>query len=207
MDSRFLLDEADASAAAAEFARSQAWAFDIYDNFFNQTGAYIGVDCSFSGFTLAVANSADNGAAYNAYLDSWIQQFMGCPIVEEAGALSYGLLPSELAGHVYTTADLNELSSIFVDGINNSLACAGDCIGNADGGVEPPSLAPLTPEQIASIRAELAYLQSQVSTSLVDSGSFSFSADPSCDPSTSCMALCPSPDAGTDAGTSDASGD
>jgi hypothetical protein len=62
----------------------------------------------------------------------------------------------------------------------------------SDGG-EPPSVAPLTSDQIASIQAELAYLQSQVSTSLVDSGSLSFTADPSC---ASCFALCPSSDAG-----------
>jgi hypothetical protein len=196
-DSRFLLNEADASTGGAESARSSSWAFDIYNNFFNRTGAYVAGNCSLSGFTLAVANSSDNGAAYNDYLDSWIQQFLGCPVVEEAGALSYGLLPSELAGHVYTTADLNQLSSDFIDGINNTLACAGDCIANVqnDGG-EPPSLAPLTTEQIDSIQAELAHLQSQVSTSLVDSGSLSFTPDPSCDPSSSCFALCPNPDAG-----------
>jgi hypothetical protein len=196
-DSRFALNESDAGIGAAESARSNSWAFDIYNNFFNRTGAYIAGDCSLSGFTLAVANSSDNGAAYNDYLDSWIQQFLGCPIIEEAGAHSYGLLPSELAGHVYTTDDLNRLSSDFIDGINNTLACAGDCIANvlSDGG-EPPSVAPLTSDQIASIQAELAYLQSQVSTSLVDSGSLSFTADPSCDPSTSCFALCPSSDAG-----------
>jgi hypothetical protein len=205
-DSRFLLNEADAGTANAEADRTTAWAYSIYDNFFNETGAYIGGECSFSGFTLAVTSTSDSGNAYSVFLDSWIQQFLGCPIAGDAGTLAYGLLPSELAGHVYTTADLNKLSSDFVDGIINTLSCAGDCLSGAntlpDGGTLA-NVAPLTDQQVASIRAELAYLQSQVSTTTLDSGTISFSADPSCDPSTSCMDLCPAPDAGAH----DASGD
>jgi hypothetical protein len=205
-DSRFLLNEADAGTANAEADRTRTWAYDIYDNFFNGTGPYIGGDCSFSGFTLAVTSTSDTGNAYNAFLDSWIQQFLGCPIAGDAGTLAYGLLPSELAGHVYTTADLNKLSSDFVDGIINTLTCAGDCLNGAytlpDGGTLA-NVAPLTDQQVASIRAELAYLQSQVSTTTLDSGTISFSTDPSCDPSTECMDLCPAPDAGAQ----DASGD
>jgi hypothetical protein len=207
-DSRFLLNEADAGVAAAESARTQAWAFSIYDNFFNETGAYIGGDCSFSGFTLAVTNSSDMGGPYITFLDSWIQQFLGCPTTEDAGALAYGLLPPELAGHLYTTADLNKLSSDFVDAINNTLTCAGDCLNgpspSPDGGTLA-DVAPLTDEQVASIRAELAYLQShlQVSPTPLQSPTISFSTDPQCNPSTSCLDLCPTPDAGAQ----DASGD
>jgi hypothetical protein len=214
-DSKFGIDETDAGTAEAEHNRTSAWAFDVGDNFINSTGGYVGGDCSFSGFADAVSGLSDMGLGYTDFLNGWIQQFLGCPVVgNDGGALTFGLVPADLAppGHVYTTADLDKLSSDFVDAINNTIACGGDCINIPDGG-NLANVPPLTGTQIASIQAELAYLQSQVTYAPVDSGTFSFSPDPSCDPVQSCMALCPSADAGasdaadasSDAATPDAS--
>ncbi|MGD0676739.1 MAG: hypothetical protein ABSC94_15100 [Polyangiaceae bacterium] len=109
-------------------------------------------------------------------LPAFILAFFGCPQVgADAGPLAYGLIPGALSSHVFTTADLTLISSYFSTSVQQAVSGAGGT---------------LTQDQIAAINAQLAYLQTTVSS--VDSTQYSY-GDTCSDAGTDAA-----PDAGSD---------
>ncbi len=88
-------------------------------------------------------------------------QLLGCAFQGTLiGPIFDGLVPTFFKGHAFTTADLNALSALYVGGVQQALSDAG--------------APPLTPAQLSSINAQLAYAQSKVPNT-VNSSSFTFS--------------------------------
>jgi hypothetical protein len=125
--------------------RVGSWGFDVVVAF----STVLSADCRLADMFNAQGFSAED---YGNELSAWTLQFFGCPDSDlSSGPLKFGLLPSALATHVFTTADLKALSDLYVDALNE--ARANPIASLAE---NPP--APLTSEQIANIRANLAAL-------------------------------------------------
>ena len=110
------------------------------------------------------------GAAYGSDLAGWVQGVLGCPYATaDGGPLGYDLIPSTLAGHTFTTADLDLLSSLFVQSINSTIAGQ---IPLADGGGSA-----LTDAQNEALLNYLHYLETTV-PSVVQSSVYTLSTCP-----------------------------
>jgi len=161
--------------------RLDAWVADIENAF---GGGPATSDCR----VFEIFSTVDEGGVLSQdEQDDWIDNtlpafifdFFGCPETGvDAGSLaSYGVIPSALSTHVFTSADLSLVSAYFSQGIQMAVSDLG--------------AGSLTGDQIAAINARLAYLQTTVS--YVDSPRYSF-AD-----------TCP--EAGPDASSDDANAD
>jgi len=123
---------------------------------------------------LVVPLSEDEQINYVNHMLGWTLEFFGCPTeMTDASTLTYGLTETG-TDHVFTTADLALLSSLFVSALEQAVSEAG-----ADALTEP---------QLAAIREQLAALASMKSA-VVKSDLYTLEA---CTPS----------DAGADAGSS-----
>jgi hypothetical protein len=122
--------------------REDTWVSDILFSFAGVNSA----DCRYGQFASVLTQTdVDN---YITNLSNFILQFFGCPFVGTlTGPLSFALLPPGLPSGV-TTADLAGLSQDFVTGITEAIAQNGS--------------PPLTAPQLASINAQLTYLQTTV---------------------------------------------
>jgi hypothetical protein len=179
-DTDFGLNEADASAIDAQYDRVQWWGYSIITNF----GVVAGIDCAINSI---FGNVSDN---YENALVTFAIQLMGCSVPADAGALAYAITNDPgLAGIVFSTTDVNELSADFMAGVTQTLSCGGPCPpndGTLPNGMNFPPLPALSADQIGAISAELYFLGQNAPNTAVGSN-FSNS---SCPPPT---------DAGTDA--------
>lgn len=130
-------------------------------------------DCRFGQWGPPLFTSADVATFLNDLL-AFTLQFFGCP--EEPGTtgpLTFGLIPEVLAGHRFTTADLDALSDTYVSGVETALSENGS--------------PPLTFQQEFLIRARLHRLARRV-PNVVPSSKFTFSTcaadagEPAADP-------------------------
>jgi len=123
---------------------------------------------------LVVPLSEDEQINYVNHMLGWTLEFFGCPSeMTDASTLTYGLTETG-TDHVFTTADMDLLSSLFVGALEQAVSEAG-----ADA---------LSEAQLAAIREQLAALASMKSA-VVKSDLYTLEA---CTPS----------DAGADAGSS-----
>jgi hypothetical protein len=179
-DTDFNLNEADASATDAQYDRTQWWGYSITTNF----GVVAGSDCAINAM---FGNVSDN---YENAITTFAIQLMGCSVPTDAGALAYAITNDPgLAGIVFSTTDVNQLSADFMAGVTQTLSCGGPCPPN-DGTLPNqmnfPPMPALSADQIGAINAELYFLGQNAPNTAVGSN-FSNS---SCPPPT---------DAGTDA--------
>jgi hypothetical protein len=171
-------------------ARATTWSPDI-------SGAPSGFaqavfnDCRVNGMTGAPLAGADGGTdsdlvlAYLSQLNAWTLQFMGCGLAD-AGALSYsGLIPANAAGHVFTLADFNVLSSLYED----ATITRASFFWGADGN---PTPSPISVDQIDQIQAQLNAMAA---------------AYPGVNKTSQRLTYSTCPDAGAEGGTNDAGGD
>jgi len=137
----------DASVADAVFDRLYTWAGDVGSN-----GFYTAVsqDCRLANFFSSIP-SQDDRISYGNNLSGWLEMLVGCPDLGplDGGPIGYSIIPDALAGHTFTTADLDLLSSLMVNALDTSLQSYG---GPA-----------LTSDERAAITALLAYYQKTVS--------------------------------------------
>jgi hypothetical protein len=102
----------------------------------------------------------DASTDYLNELVTFTLQFFGCAFQGTLTApIMDGLVPAFFAGHTFTTADLNALTSLYVGAIAQSLSDA--------------SLPPLSGAQRSAIDAQLAYAQTKVAH-VVPSSSYTF---------------------------------
>ena len=84
----------------------------------------INTDCRINGMfaTLTTQDQIDFGN----YLIAWNLAFLGCPdVTVTPPPLTYGLLPTPLASHTFTTADLRLISQYYIASYDAGLADAG----------------------------------------------------------------------------------
>jgi hypothetical protein len=179
-DTDFQLNEADASAIDAQYDRTQWWGYSIATNF----AVVAGNDCTINAM---FGNVSDN---YLNAIVTFAIQLMGCSVPTDGGALTYAITSDPgLAGVVFSTTDVNQLSADFAAGVTQTLSCGGPCPPN-DGTLPNqmnfPPMPALTPDQVGAINAELYFLGQNAPNTAVGSN-YSNSS-------------CPPPgDAGTDA--------
>jgi hypothetical protein len=129
--------------------RASAWGRDIAQQFANG----LVNDCRINNIALSLSN--DQQVDYINLLIGWTVSFMGCPDSPDAGVVSdFG--PAENGtSHVFTTADLALLSTLYAAGVD--VAVAAELTSNPDAGA-----APLTTSDEAAIRTLLAQLAARV---------------------------------------------
>ncbi len=126
-------------------------------------GTLVTSDCRFGQWSTGLLTSTDV-INYLVDLTSFTLQFFGCPFVGQlTGPLAFQVIPAALASRTFTTADLQTLSSLYVQAINQAISDNGS-----------PAL---TPAQLASINAQLTFLQGTVAHQ-VTSSTFTFSTCP-----------------------------
>jgi hypothetical protein len=81
-------------------------------------------DCRFGQWGPPLLTDTDVANYLNDLL-GFTLQFMGCPVEGTTTPLTYGLIPSALAGDRFTTADLNALSNAYVAAVQQGLSDSG----------------------------------------------------------------------------------
>lgn len=119
-------------------------------------------DCRFGQWAPPLLTSTDVTNYLNDLL-AFTLQFFGCPVEGTTGRLTFGLIPSALNGHKFTTADLDALADAYSAAVAQTLS---------DSGVPP-----LTADQAQAIDAKLMRLAHRV-PGRVHSHKFTFSTCP-----------------------------
>jgi hypothetical protein len=179
-DTDFQLNEADASAMDAYYDRTQWWGYSIATNF-----AQLGFDdCSINAIFSEVS---DTGAYVNA-IATFAIQLMGCSLPTDAGALGYAITNDPgLAGIVFSTTDVNQLSADFMAGVTQTLSCGGPCPpndGTLPNDMNFPPMPALSADQIGAINAELYFLGQNAPNTAVGSHYSNSSCPPPSDAGT-----------------------
>jgi hypothetical protein len=140
--------------------RADDWVGPIIQEFGNCPGTTAPANGPSDCRVFEIFNTQDNGGLLtlaeltdwsNTVLPAFVLAFFGCPATgADAGPLAYGLLPTALAGDVFTTADLNLISYYFSWSVQQAVS---------DYGIGPS----LDSDQTAAIEARLAYLQTTAS--------------------------------------------
>jgi hypothetical protein len=116
-------------------------------------------DCRFGEWAPPLLNDTDV-INYLNDLSAFTLQFMGCPTEGTDTPLTFALIPSSLAGHPFTTADLEALAEAYTAAVSQSLADFG--------------AAPLPAGELNEIHAKLLRLALHVPHTAL-SGHFTFS--------------------------------
>ncbi|MGA7122073.1 MAG: hypothetical protein WBY94_18345 [Polyangiaceae bacterium] len=152
LDNDWSLPAADAASCATQTItavcpdRLDSWSLDIVTDY--GTGN-VATDCRISSMFTLMTNS--DISQYSNDLLYWTLAFFGCPAQPsvDSGSFQYGLIPRSLASHVFTTADLQLLSSFYVQAVQQAIT--------VDQG-----LPDLTATQYAQINAQLAAWAAEV---------------------------------------------
>jgi hypothetical protein len=126
--------------------RLDSWSLNIVSDY--GTGN-VATDCRISSMFTLMSNS--DISQYSNDLLYWTLAFFGCPAQPsvDAGPFQYGLIPRSLASHVFTTADLQLLSSFYVQAVQQAITV-------------DQALPDLTATQYAQINAQLAAWAAEV---------------------------------------------
>jgi hypothetical protein len=138
--------------------RVDTWDFAIVLDF----ALAVTADCRFGQWAPPLLTNADVANYLNDLL-AFTLQFFGCPAEGTTGKLTFGLIPSALQGHKFTTADLDALSDAYSAAVVQALSDFG--------------APPLTADQARDIDAKLSRLSRRVPEQ-VRSHRFTFSTCP-----------------------------
>jgi hypothetical protein len=116
-------------------------------------------DCRFGKWAPPLLTDTDVVNYLNDLL-AFTLQFFGCPIEGTTGKLTFGLVPSALLGHRFTSADLDALADTYSAAVGQALSDLG--------------APPLTADQASLINAKLTRLSHHVPNT-VHSSAFTFS--------------------------------
>jgi hypothetical protein len=146
LDAAFLGENGGAACTAITTPacpdRLDTWDFEIVIDY----AVAVTSDCRFGNLGLT---TSDQVASYLNDLLAFTLELFGCPAQGlQSGPLTDRLIPSVLASHTFTTADLQGLSDVYVAAFSQAFA---------DFGLPAPTAA-----QVSALRAQLTYLQSKV---------------------------------------------